>query len=279
MLAPYNILYTVDQSRIPNLADYRGVTDVTAGYLNDFFRGVLDLSQDIVYSRSTTENTDREFRLGQPVRIEYNTSIYLSKTSTLIPGEEELNALLMSAFRGAQNAAYLEAVKSLSLTNIFASTTKVEFVQDMQPSAAGRNAGGDNDISDSGKSPSPLNAQKIGVSAAAAAGALIVALTGYAMYRRRTTTDDAVGKFLENDGHLTVAGETFVGTSSLDSQSGVHRVSRPYEPTDWNQHREQTGSSDSVHQVTSSDTTLDDLRESDSLVSDTSSEKLNIPRP
>ena len=231
ILDPYDILYTVTQSRIPNRMDYMGVSDTTEEYLDGFFAAVLGLSTEILYSRSSTVLTDNTFRLGQPVRVEYNTTIYFSSVSTLVPGKEELQALLTSAFRGTQKDDYLAVLANLPQTNIFQSTSEVEFVQGAAPASTGRasNGGGP-------EATKTASAPSAGIAAAAAAGALILGVTGLLMYRRRAAVDDSVGKFLDTDGHMTVAGDTYAGHSSLDSHSAIHVIeSRPYEPSEWSE--------------------------------------------
>ena len=222
VLDPYDILYTLTQSRIPNRQDYQGVAALTEEYLNTFFEGVLGLSNEIAYSSSSTVLTDNSFRLGEPVQVEYNTTIFFSESSTLVPGTEELHALLMSGFRGSQKDDYLATLGELSQTNLFSTTTDVEFVQESNP-AVGRSSYGEGDTESSSKT------QKVGVASAAAGGALVLLITGAMMYRRRSE-GDSVGKGLDHDGHVTVAGDTYAA-SSLDSRSEVQ--SRPYEPTDW----------------------------------------------
>jgi hypothetical protein len=267
-LSIYNLLYTLDQSRIPNLQDYRGVTDITEEYLDEFFDNVLRLSQDIIYTGSITETTDRDFDLGKPVGVEYNTTMFFSPSSTLVPSDAELNALLMSAFRGSQNDEYLKAVQSLPPSNIFETTTEVQFSSGKLPRNAGRSAGTDADGAEEEETQGgeSANTQKIGIAAAAAAGAMVLLFTGVAIYRRRDEDEDPVGKFLDNDGHVTVAGETFAGdtyagASSLDSQSGVHHISRPYEPTNWDQYQESETVEDPLQRSESPETTLEDLQE------------------
>lgn len=235
VLAPYDILYTIEQTRIPNQADYRGVTEVTQAYLDGFFAGVLDLSTDIMFSSSSTTNTERTFRLGQPVRVEYNTTIFLSSLSSVVPGEEELNALLMSAFR-QQNAEYVEAVQGLSRVNIFSTTTNAEFVESTRS----------NDIDNGGSENSDgssASSQPVGMISAAAAGAMILLATGYVVYRRSISEDEPASKFFDQDGHVTVAGETytgetFTGASSMDSQCGAENMTHGYLQDSWYPHPE-----------------------------------------
>jgi hypothetical protein len=58
---------------------------------------------------------------------------------------------------------------------------------------------------------------------AAGAGAFFVCCWSYALPPKRRD-DEEDGKYLDNDGHITVAGETYQGGSSVDSQSGIHRT-------------------------------------------------------
>jgi hypothetical protein len=232
VLEPYDVLYTIEQTRIPNQADYRGVTELTQAYLDGFFAGVLELSTDIMFSSSTTINTDRTFRLGQPVRVEYNTTIFLSSLSSVVPGEDELNALLMSAFQ-QQSAEYLEAVQGLSRVNIFSTTTTAEFVESTRTDEIENEAdGSDSPEGDSSSAP-------VGMISAAAAGAMVLFATGYVAYRRSISEDEPAGKFFDQDGHVTVAGETYTGdtytgASCMDSHSGAGNT-HSYSPRNWDE--------------------------------------------
>jgi hypothetical protein len=59
------------------------------------------------------------------------------------------------------------------------------------------------------------------------------------LYRRRDEDDEEDGKYLDNDVGITVAGETYQGGSSVDSQSGIHRTQTlgdaesSISPTEW----------------------------------------------
>lgn len=259
VLSPYNILYTIEQTRIPNQADYRGVTEVTQAYLDGFFAGVLDLSTDIMFSSSSTTNTERTYRLGEPVSVQYNTTIFLSSLSSVIPGEEELNALLVSALR-QQNAEYLEAVQGLSRVNIFSTTTTAEFVE----STRSDDTDGESTASDeSSQSSSNGSSQPVGLISAAAAGAMVLLATGYVVYRRNVSEDEPQGKLFDQDGHVTVAGdtytgETYTGASSMDSQYGGENMSHAYLHNTWDptsEYRED----DEFHRPASPDTTFEDI--------------------
>jgi hypothetical protein len=256
ILDPYDIHYTLTQSRIPNRMDYLGVTDITAEYLDGFFEGVLGLSSEIIYSRSSTDLIDSSFRLGSPVRVEYNTTIYFSSVSTLVPGKEEVQALLMSGFRGSQKDDYLKVLLTLPQTNLFSSSTDIEFVQSGDTNTTATASGAGQDASGSS------NTQKAGIASAAAAGVLILAISGMMMRGRQATSEDTVGKFLDTDGHVTVAGDTYGGASSLDSCSGTNLESRPYEPTDWEDYHEAEAPLGCDTREGARSTSLDDLPES-----------------
>lgn len=158
----------------------------------------------------------------------------------------------MSGFQGSQKDDYLATLGELSQTNLFSTTTDIEFVQESSP-ASGRSSYGEGDTESSGKT------QKVGVVSAAAGGALVLLITGAMMYRRRNE-DDGVRKNLDRDGHVTVAGDTYAA-SSLDSRSEIQ--SRPYEPTDWNSYHEAEHPLGAhVRRTHSPATTLEELPES-----------------
>jgi hypothetical protein len=221
----YALLYAVDAFRLPFQTEIDALVLLTQGYLLDFFTVVFEASSLAEFEGSTTVEDETIVRFGQPIQTRYFTDLTFSGTSQ-IPSDGELNGLLSSAFRGDNLAAYLAEVQALPESNIFSASTSVEFTDVSSTSS--------NSSSDS-SSEFPT----VGISAAAGAGAFIVAVVGLMLYRRRDEDDDEVGKYLENDGHLTVAGDTYQGGSSVDSQSGIHRTQQfgdaesSISPTEW----------------------------------------------
>jgi len=225
VLPEYTLLYTLDESRPPEQADYQGLLDVTERYLDMFMEGVLGVSSDILYAGSGTEIIDTSFILNRPIGVGYSSTALFEERSPIIATEEELEALLSSAFQGGRMATYIESVQALPDSNVFSSTTDVEFVLDESALTA---------RSKDGLSPDPsesTNSNAAGIAAAAAAGALILLVTGFVIYRRQEEETDEKG--VEAAGHVTVAGDTFTGASSMDSQSQATTQRNPYKPNRW----------------------------------------------
>jgi hypothetical protein len=221
----YALLYAVDAFRLPFQTEIDVLVALTQGYLEDFFTVVFEASSLAEFEGSTTVEDETIVRFGQPIQTRYFTDLTFSGTSQ-IPSDGELNGLLSSAFRGDNLAAYLAEVQALPESNIFAASTSVEF---MDVSGTSSNS-----------SPDPSSGvPTVGIATAAGAGAFIVAVVGLMLYRRRDEDDEEDGKYLDNDGHLTVAGDTYQGGSSVDSQSGIHRTQQfgdaesSISPTEW----------------------------------------------
>jgi hypothetical protein len=206
----YALLYAVDAFRLPFETEIDVLVALTQGYLEDFFTVVFEASSLAELEGSTTVEDETIVRFGQPIQTRYFTNLTFSGTSQ-IPSNGELNGLLSSAFRGDNLAVYLAEVQALPESNIFAGSTSVEF-SDVLNGSSNSSSG-----SSSGNPTVPI-------ATAAGAGAFFIAVVGLMLYRRRDEDDEEDGKYLDNDGHITVAGETYQGGSSVDSQSGIHRT-------------------------------------------------------
>jgi hypothetical protein len=223
----YALLYAVDAFRLPFQTEIDAVVALTQVYLEDFFTVVFESSSLAQYEGSTTVEDETIVRFGQPIQTRYFTDLVFSGSSQ-IPSNGELNGLLSSAFRGDNLAAYLAEIQGLPRSNIFSASTSVEF-SDLVGVASSES---DSDDSSSG-------VPKVGIASAVGAGAFFVAVVGLMLYRRRDQEYEEAEKYLDGDGHMTVAGETYQGGSSLDSQSGVHRTQQfgdaesSISPTEW----------------------------------------------
>jgi hypothetical protein len=208
----YALLYSVDAFRLPQQTEVDALVDLTESYLDEFFTIVFDSSGLAELEGTTTVEDETIVRFGQPVQIRYLTDLTFASSSQ-IPPIGELNGLLASAFRGDNLDTYETLVQGLPQSNIFSTTTAVEF-SELSASAEAEAA-----------SPTS-SATTSGIAAAAGAGAFFIVVAGLVLYRRREVGADD-GKYLDGDGdgHMTVAGETYAG-SSLDSQSGIHQTSR-----------------------------------------------------
>jgi hypothetical protein len=253
----YALLYTVDAFRLPQQTEIDALADLTDTYLDDFFSIVFESSSLAQFEGSTTLEDETIVRFGQPVQTSYFTDLTFSGSSQ-IPSDGELNGLLSSAFRGDNLATYLAEVQALPRSNFFATTSAVTF----------------SDLADTrsmGGSDLASGVPAVGIAAAAGAGAFFVAVVGLMLYRRRDQDDDEAGKFLDGDGHVTVAGETYQGGgSSLDSQSGVHRTQQfgdaesSVSPTEWGEEAAKGKIDEEQDHTSNLATSSDEISEDDS---------------
>lgn len=127
LLSPYNIFYQIEQTRIPSISEYAELSTFTAAYLNEYFTAIFT-GTTIVFLSSITNITGSEFRLGQPVRVDYNTTMVFGFQSQMIPNVTELDARLASAFEGTNGEAFATAVAAgVDPSNIFSTTSTISF--------------------------------------------------------------------------------------------------------------------------------------------------------
>ena len=184
--------------------DYAELGSFTEDYLNMYFKMVFSETPEVVYVSSTTEVAGSEFRLGQPVRVDYNTTLTFTSLSTLIPEMKDLNVLLASAFEGSNAEMYTTALAAgLPSTNIFSTTTSITYEQ--TPVVTTNSA-----------------SSRAGIAAGSAAAAFVMILAGVTLYRRKGADDEGTTKNLM--AHMTVDGDTHVGD---DPTQGSHSLAHP----------------------------------------------------
>ena len=127
LLSPYNVFYQIEQTRIPSISEYAELATFTDAYLNDYFNSIF-AGTTIIFLSSITNITGSEFRLGQPVRVDYNTTMVFGFQSQMIPDLAELDARLASAFEGTNGEAFAAAVAAgVDPANIFSTTSAINF--------------------------------------------------------------------------------------------------------------------------------------------------------
>ena len=127
LLTPYSILYQIEQTRIPSISEYAELSSFTDTYLNDYFASVF-AGTTVVFLLSITNITGSEFRLGQPVRVDYNTTMVFGFQSEMVPNMTDLDARLASAFEGTNGEAFAAAVAAgVDPSNIFSTTSTITF--------------------------------------------------------------------------------------------------------------------------------------------------------
>lgn len=199
----FEISYTIDQQQIPTTTDYDGLTSATSSYLQSAFQQYFLSFPAVLFSSSLTLRTNQVFNLNQPVIVDFNTTVTFSPGSQQ-PAVSELDGVVNTAFT-TNNANYLAVLTGLQ-GNIFSTTTVATF----SPLVLS---------SEKSSTTTAAAAKTAGIAVAAGAGAFIVLVGAIMVHRRRgdSTQDDETLRKFNEDGHMTVAGDTFVGTLSLDS--------------------------------------------------------------
>jgi len=214
-LPKYTNYYTIEQFRIPVETEYEAVNELTQGYLNSFFTISYENSNDYLFIESSTMLTNKEFIFGQPVKMDFNTTVVFSTISDIaseVP-EPPPESVLKDAFEGENLAIYISLLDTgLPTSNIFSTTTAVEFkgAPDFDRM--------DERIPSMGARPSSMkstvnNIGQFSATASVASGVLLLAgLTIYCRRRRYSENKDSKG-IDDCDDHTTLAGETYEGSS------------------------------------------------------------------
>ena len=206
-LSPYFLFYEIEQTRIPNLDDYSQLGLFTSEYLDVYFRVVFADTFNVSYVSSMTEVTGSEFRLGQPTRVDYSSTMSFAADSAMIPELADLDVLLRSAFEGGNAATYVTAVTNrLDASNIFSTTTSISF--EVAPPPAG---GTERRVA-------------TGIAIGSAAAAFVLLLAVVAAYRKHRKEEDHE-KLLEHLEQHDDAGDTITDDRTLETQERTYHSS------------------------------------------------------
>jgi len=210
---PYSLFFTIEQTRIPNLDDYSELGMFTSEYLNVYFQVIFGDDPAAEFVSSQTEVTGSEFRLGQPTRVDFTTTMSFAATSEAVPPLTDLDTFLRSAFEGANADTYSSAVAAgLPETNIFATTTAVTF------EAVTADGG--------------TTERRVGIISGAAAVVFVLLLGGaVASHNRDKEVEEEVQQKLMGGGHVTVAGETYRDDTSLETHEPTQNSEEDDEST------------------------------------------------
>ena len=120
------MFYTVDQSRfiLPN--EYIEMANVTTVYLQEYFTEEFENDTDVNFRSVLSLFVDDEFSFGDPVAVEFNTTLEFGPGR--IPTDSELNLLIEEAYTGDNEAAYRQFLfDNLFSTNAFKETEETSF--------------------------------------------------------------------------------------------------------------------------------------------------------
>jgi hypothetical protein len=247
VLTPYTLSYTISTTTPPLPSMLDELTLLTDTYLDEFFRFNFG-SGSVVFNEAQTIRVGFEFPFfpTPPAEVDYETTT-LFFPAAIVPSAQELDTALAAAFQGTPLQEYLDIVRNLPDPNFFNSVTDIDF--QLTSEVAGRAVDNSTvlpsatpqDAFDLPLFPTTGNTDQSGggpgIALAAGAGVLTLALAGFFVYRRRSDQGEEAGKFLDHDGHMTVAGDTYLGTLSMDSRSQSqthHSVSQ----SSWSEHQD-----------------------------------------
>jgi hypothetical protein len=233
-LLAYQLLYTIDQFRLPLPSEFETVGDLTKAFVNNYF-GTLYPTQLV---SAETELADANFNFGAAVDMLYNTTLVFTPGSERPPADQ-LNSELEAAFTGDSLASYLAIIQGLPPSNIFETTSLVEFQRPTPPAPMFDSSGRDSSVASStsagdGFFSNPV-VQYTGIAMAAGAACFVIIVAGLLLQDRKRSSTSRSRKQGEtgnrNGGRAgstpSVTGHTIELASSSDSRgSGTPPYSR-----------------------------------------------------
>lgn len=209
-VTPYSIFYTIEQTRIPTLDDYSGLGMFTSEYLNVYFQVIFAEDSAAAFVSSVTEVTGSDFRLGQPTRVDFTTTLSFAASTETLPSVADLDTLLRSAFEGENAATYSTALSAgLEATNIFSATTQITF---------------DSSLTDG-------TGRRVGIVTGITTFAFLLLLGGAVIYRSREEDEEMDAKLLDISGHNTVSDGTYSDDATLETYEQTNRMEDDDEST------------------------------------------------
>jgi hypothetical protein len=197
---------------------------MTSAYLDQIFQAAS--TSETVFLTSATTITNQSFVLNQPVVIDWSSVLTFGPGT--VPSVQEIDALISASFT-ANSAAYQAQLAALT-SNLFSTTTSFNFTSSAPPPVQSQ---------EQPPQATTLNAtQTAGIAAAAGAGAFLLLIGGIMIHRKRQSDDEDEdgNEVRKDDGHMTVAGDTYAGTLSMDSgarQSSDEEGAGPIDRSEW----------------------------------------------
>jgi hypothetical protein len=197
---------------------------MTAAYLQRIFTAASSQVPGTIFITSETIITNQSFMLNTPVVVWYGSVLTFGPGN--VPTVNEVDTLITASF--TQNAAEYQAQLTALTNNIFSTTTSFNFTSSAPPVMQSQENG-----------PTSISAVKTaGIAVGAGAGAFLILIGGIMLHRRRQEAedDDEANMVRKDDGHMTVAGETFAGTLSMDSaarHSSDEERAGPIDRSEW----------------------------------------------
>ena len=194
--------------REPFDSEVSAAVSITRTYLNGFFKQRIDDLEEL-----DTSLVSLELMPNEPFQMNLTSIAYFQASTGSVPTTEELNLLRLLSFSGDNILIYIGLLQSLPPDNIFSSTIDV---------SDSPFTGGAADLSLSGSGSSARaggNSTNVAVVASVGAGTFLALLVGLVIYRHSGRGYSELNKADRDAGVVTVAGETYMGHSTMYSAS------------------------------------------------------------
>lgn len=205
-LSAFEVVYTVGDNTLPQRQQYDELTALTNAYLDAYMKERFQSQTQATLVALVTERKTGRWVADKPITLVYESTAFFDPVFDALPSQATLDTVLSDAFAQDNIQPYLDGLASLPTSNIFRTTTSVQF--------------GEPTITASTKSGGSTSSNTTN-GAAIAAGAVGIALlaAGLVIYKKRRQSEDDnysySGKALHKNknlhGDMTVAGETYAG--------------------------------------------------------------------
>jgi hypothetical protein len=207
-LTPFSLSYTFAYDRKPVDSEIAAAISVTRTYLNGFCRQRVEGLKEL-----DTTLTDTEYAQAKPFRMDYTARAFFEASADFIPSVGEMDLLLTLAFSGDNLRTYIGLLQQLPDVNIFSTTSDVS-----DSKSTGDQGLEGVDPKSTSTSQGENGSSKVAIGASLGAGTFIAVLLGILVCRRRESYEEMEKAVIE-DGHRTVAGETYMENSTMYSTS------------------------------------------------------------
>lgn len=183
------------------------MAEITEEHLTPFFESGFDDDELVTYLSSSTVLLNTAFNFGEPVAISYTSTVVFTQDS-FVPRESDVEDLINAAFSGNSLNAYLGTLTSLSISNLFSTTTQVSLTT------------GETENRSTGSS----FRSNVLIGAGAGGGVAALAIAALVLSGRRRKKEQVRRKSLGADGHMTVGGDTTFDSRSINERTEDSRA-------------------------------------------------------
>ena len=126
---PYTIIYTVtDDERPPFRSELLEVVELTRIYIDRYFSSNYETSELTNLKEVMTIFKDSGFDFDEGVLVEYESKAVLKSSTVILPEKEDLDSILVSAFKGENLDGYIGMLQALPPSNMFSSIEHVKLI-------------------------------------------------------------------------------------------------------------------------------------------------------